>query len=145
MTIIEAPTAIERAMSFPLDAVVETYRIEQGLSRTVAIEHSRELRRFLALCAMNPDADYGMVGAVDDLWHALILCTELYAAFCDAVVGRFIHHTPAFVKQPPTDGYDRFLNDYERVFGEPVPTDVWPARVDSHSYEKCRSGSPKCG
>lgn len=144
MTTIEASTTVERAMSFPLDSVVKMYRIEQGLSERVALEHGRELRRFLALCALNPDAGYGMAGAVDDLWHTLILCTEHYAAFCDAVAGQFIHHTPAFVRQPPDGGYERFLRDYELVFCERAPTDVWPGPVGSLPSEKCRAGD-KCG
>ena len=32
---------------------------------------------------------------VDDLWHAFILDTRAYKAYCDQAFGRFLHHTPA--------------------------------------------------
>lgn len=31
----------------------------------------------------------------DDLWHAFILDTRAYKAYCDQAFGRFLHHTPA--------------------------------------------------
>ena len=31
---------------------------------------------------------------VDDFWHAFILRTQAYAAFCERIAGRFIHHAP---------------------------------------------------
>jgi hypothetical protein len=31
---------------------------------------------------------------VDEVWHAFILFTSDYAAFCDEVFGRFVHHAP---------------------------------------------------
>ncbi len=34
---------------------------------------------------------------VDDLWHAFILHTRHYQAFCTKAFGRFMHHTPAVV------------------------------------------------
>ena len=33
----------------------------------------------------------------DDLWHAFILHTRAYEAFCAQAFGRFMHHTPAVV------------------------------------------------
>lgn len=32
--------------------------------------------------------------AVDEAWHGFILCTALYAQFCDRAYGRFLHHHP---------------------------------------------------
>ena len=32
--------------------------------------------------------------AVDESWHGFILCTALYARFCEAAYGRFLHHHP---------------------------------------------------
>ena len=31
---------------------------------------------------------------VDDGWHQFIIHTKAYADFCEAIAGRFIHHTP---------------------------------------------------
>ncbi len=38
--------------------------------------------------------------AVDDLWHAFILYTRDYEAFCEQSFGRFLHHTPAAALGP---------------------------------------------
>jgi hypothetical protein len=35
-----------------------------------------------------------MYGPVDRLWHVFLTFTRDYAAFCQAVAGRFIHHRP---------------------------------------------------
>jgi hypothetical protein len=32
--------------------------------------------------------------AVDEAWHGLILCTALYADFCQRAYGTFLHHHP---------------------------------------------------
>lgn len=32
--------------------------------------------------------------AVDEAWHGFILCTALYARFCESAYGRFLHHHP---------------------------------------------------
>ncbi len=32
--------------------------------------------------------------AIDEMWHAFILCTEEYATFCHHEFGQFIHHVP---------------------------------------------------
>ncbi|MEU8894538.1 hypothetical protein [Nocardia sp. NPDC048505] len=55
------------------------------------------LRQWLRCCgaAMRDDQVIGMPShAVDEAWHGLILCTQRYAAFCDAAYGRFLHHFP---------------------------------------------------
>ncbi|AUY48099.1 hypothetical protein [Streptomyces sp. CB01881] len=55
------------------------------------------LRQWLRCCgaAMLDRQIIGMPSfAVDEAWHGLILCTERYAAFCEAAYGRFLHHHP---------------------------------------------------
>jgi hypothetical protein len=37
---------------------------------------------------------------VDDLWHEMLLHTRDYAAFCDAAIGRFLHHEPESAMPP---------------------------------------------
>ena len=43
---------------------------------------------------------------VDDAWHAFILFTRTYKAFCDRALGRFLHHTPAEAMRSATDAQD---------------------------------------
>jgi hypothetical protein len=55
------------------------------------------LRQWLrcAAAALRSSEVIGMPShAVDEAWHGFILCTERYAAFCDAAYGRFLHHHP---------------------------------------------------
>ena len=39
----------------------------------------------------------GMI-IIDEMWHAFILYTQIYADFCDTYFGRFIHHPPPISK-----------------------------------------------
>ncbi|WP_199040007.1 glycine-rich domain-containing protein [Glycomyces salinus] len=48
---------------------------------------------FLAACAAT-SAPLAPSAAVDLGWHAFILHTRDYAAFCETVAGGFIHHVP---------------------------------------------------
>ncbi|MBF6427025.1 glycine-rich domain-containing protein [Nocardia cyriacigeorgica] len=55
------------------------------------------LRQWLRCCgaAMRDEQVIGMPSrAVDEAWHGFILCTELYAGFCEQAYGRFLHHYP---------------------------------------------------
>lgn len=55
------------------------------------------LRQWLrcAGAALRDDRVIGMPSlAVDEAWHGFILCTALYARFCEAAYGRFLHHHP---------------------------------------------------
>ncbi|TLF53187.1 hypothetical protein FEK31_27110 [Nocardia cyriacigeorgica] len=55
------------------------------------------LRQWLRCCgaAMRDGQVIGMPShAVDEAWHGFILCTRLYAEFCTAAYGRFLHHFP---------------------------------------------------
>jgi hypothetical protein len=56
-----------------------------------------DLKRYLALPLLFPNREHDLVPrlAVDLLWHAFILNTTLYRAFCDRVYGRYLDHVPA--------------------------------------------------
>jgi hypothetical protein len=145
----------QRAEKFPFDAVRVRYMKDANVSEEIAREHERELKRYLLLCARNATANYGMKGPVDDLWHTFLLFTIDYAAFCESVAGRFIHHVPASAVRPVAlSEYDRFLVDYETAFGEPAPAHIWPRLPDGTvsadsadcSFGNCGpSCTPSCG
>jgi hypothetical protein len=80
-----AEAVVERALSFPMSDVVQRYAKEQRLPLSVGEEHSIELKRYLALCALHPETSYGMRGPIDEFWHTFIVFTERYASFCDHV------------------------------------------------------------
>ncbi len=55
--------------------------------RQFFMAHLRSERRFVAMPSQ----------VVDAAWHAFILHTRAYAAWCDAAFGHLLHHTPAEV------------------------------------------------
>lgn len=95
----------------------------------------RELKRFLILCTIekNKDVEMGMYSNdVDNLWHTFILFTKEYAAFCNNVSERFIHHVPTINSAPLTTeqkeknitDFYAFVERYETFFNEPIDN-IW--------------------
>lgn len=121
---------VDRARRFPLADVIKRYSVEQRLPLSIAQEHFRELKRYLALCALAPNARYPMTIPIDDAWHTFLLYTERYAKFCAVVGGRFIHHHPKKPMKNDTTAerkaYLEFMRAYERTFGEPPSATYWP-------------------
>jgi hypothetical protein len=154
---------IARAMSFHMEEVVERYAKDQDLPLEIARTHERELKRYLALSALEPEG-YGMRGPIDELWHTFIMFTEKYATFCNQVAGRFLHHTPNTsdrnTKPPATssaaisaagsvrEGYVRFLEAYQKAFGEVPPPHLWPRPMkheDPHTaFDGCGCTTCSC-
>jgi hypothetical protein len=125
--------------------VIQRYRENTRLPDEILKEHEREIKRFLAMCSMNPGS-YGMRGPLDELWHTFIIFTSSYARFCYELGGDFIHHLPeapsdTVPKGEATKGsYMNFLKDYERLFGHEAPIEYWPrpgGGVLSPSCDNC--------
>ncbi|MDQ6685209.1 MAG: hypothetical protein M3Z16_08780 [Pseudomonadota bacterium] len=56
----------------------------------------RGLRQFFMACLRSDRRFVAMPSkVVDAFWHEFILHTKAYASWCDLVLGRFLHHTPA--------------------------------------------------
>lgn len=53
---------------------------------------------FLSLCSEDPSGRFSPSPLVDIGWHTFILYTKPYAAFCERVNGKFIHHDPSDVE-----------------------------------------------
>lgn len=66
---------------------------------------------------------------VDRAWHAHILCTRSYAAFCEVAAGRLLHHDPGSGDEAEKEGFGQAyletLRRYEAEFGPP-PQGFWP-------------------
>ena len=91
-----------------------------------------------------------MTGAVDELWHTFVIFTREYAAFCDAVAGRFLHHVPEVEGQMSANTFEHylaFLADYEAVFNEPAPAAYWPRPEGDPESVACKgcSACSSCG
>ncbi len=134
------------AEEFNLDHVLARYRKEHGFSVDISKDHLREIIRFLSLSATatRHKKYYGMTGAVDELWHTFVIFTKDYAAFCNAVAGRFLHHVrenDGHMTENTLDHYLAFLSDYEAVYKEPAPTAYWPQPTDLYADRACNGCS----
>src|SRR3954468_4333415 len=72
------------------DRIVKTERLERDLAERIM----DQALAFLLACAANTGAPLAPSDLVDIGWHTFLLDTGEYAAFCDRVAGRFIHHVP---------------------------------------------------
>jgi hypothetical protein len=115
------------------DAVME--KLGWDLDRAEAAR--REYIRFLTLLQMKPGFmlipwpnEQGQ-DDLDQFWHQHILDTAKYAADCDALFGRMIHHNPHVMRGSgvETDAVEKTQRLYTRTFnsgsyGRPVD-EVW--------------------
>ncbi|HEY3480772.1 MAG TPA: hypothetical protein VGL02_17900 [Streptomyces sp.] len=66
----------------------------EGFDRDLAERIMDQALAFLVACAANVGDPLAPSELVDIGWHTFLLDTCEYAAFCDRVAGRFIHHVP---------------------------------------------------
>jgi hypothetical protein len=87
-------------------AAVDAYEFPSSVCQRVRLKHpdlrvedtalvETALRQWFRILARRPSARLSMPSMlVDDMWHEFLLHTRDYAAFCDAAVGKFLHHEP---------------------------------------------------
>ena len=85
---------------------VDAYRFPSSVRQRFAQEHhtlgiddiatvEAATRQWFRLAARHRKAKLAMPSViVDDYWHEMVLHTREYAEFCDAALGRFLHHVP---------------------------------------------------
>lgn len=73
-----------------VDRVVKEWR----MNRPLAVRILDQTAGFLRLCSLRPGEGNSPSPMVDIGWHIFIIHTKAYAAFCEQIAGRFIHHTP---------------------------------------------------
>ena len=92
-----------------------------------------EYRQFLALMSWYPEAALVPSPDIDEVWHTHVLNTARYQADCDAIFGRFQHHTPTSGdSEDDLDRRDETLQLFEEAFGEV------PESYAGGDYGKCR-------
>lgn len=86
--------------SFDMSPIVN-FMVREGASKADAEDQCRALLQWMAGHAVQRhQTPYVMLnGKVDQAFHAFILNTKAYHAFCDRYVGWFIHHTPLDAEQ----------------------------------------------
>lgn len=111
-----------------LSATVERLVKINKWSKKEAVEASHQYRNFLFLkkkyghqYSLPPSID------IDEVWHAHILHTEDYYAFCEQVFGGFLHHHPHHGKNGEISDqtlFETFEKQTQRFylqeFGEPI-------------------------
>jgi len=92
-------------------------------------EAIHEYLRYMELTVRYPHLRLPMSHPVDPVWHTHLLFTHDYAAFCQAIAGRFIHHCPALSKEDEEAMTARYLARtvalYDQHFGI-APDKWWP-------------------
>lgn len=89
------------------------------------------LKQYYAIAMLDPANGHAISDVLDPLWHAHMLFSEEYAAFCEAVVGQYMHHKPLLKDDVSARWQVRKLYDNTRVrlmecFSH-VDERVWPA------------------
>jgi hypothetical protein len=85
-----------------------------------------EFRRYLVVRLLSPEPVMMLSAVVDEVWHASILFTRLYADLCQRIFGHFLHHDPEM--QPiadPSAEWRVFEDRYTALFG--TPGALWQA------------------
>lgn len=121
-------------------AVVRRIAAECDLDLGAARRRFEETVRFLDLVA---EGHGPLVPSrtLDDAWHAFVLHTRAYAAFCEERYGFFVHHDPddGGADTANRDGYLRTRALVEARFG-PLDPEAWPA---PHAHADC-GGEGEC-
>src|SRR5688500_15135070 len=98
------------------------------LARAVCVLH--EYRRFLVLSQL---AGHPVTpsDAGDQAWHLHLTDSESYwRTLCGEILNCTLHHRPS--RGGPSEqsrycrDYERTLETYESIFGQPPPPDIWP-------------------
>ncbi len=84
---------LDHVMSYRFDPLVHRMMDKYKWGESEAQEAFEDLKRYLWLCAVTGKPLVPSV-RIDELWHNFILFTMDYAEFCQAKLGRFMHHRP---------------------------------------------------
>jgi hypothetical protein len=116
---------VEReALTYSNESVVARIQAEAGVDRDTARAWFNEMLVFLDLAAGSRKL-ISPPQPVDVAWHAFILHTRDYEAYCRERFGRVIHHEPAGTPDPAA--YRRAYK-CRREYG-PVDAAIWAAPV----------------
>jgi hypothetical protein len=120
---------------------------DHGLPEEEAREILDATLGFLKLCADHPGNGFAPSSRVDIGYHTLLLYTRDYAAFCERVAGRLIHHEPNDVPGQPSirmagsSDTVAFMREHGVAFS-PVMWGVGASGLGECTVQECKSG--KC-
>ena len=110
---------------------------ENGWDTGMAERAIQEYKRFAYLCVHSPTPCTPSM-EVDQVWHMHMTYTHDYwGRFCPDLLGYQLHHGPTEggddEEEKHVDQYENTLVYYERVFGRPPPSDLWPSTGERFS------------
>jgi hypothetical protein len=136
MTITDAPVTGRTLVTTPLfHALVDRTVTDFGVDPALAPRVVDQALAFLATAGRSANADIPLrpSKAVDAGWHAFLMYTRPYRAFCDQIAGRFLDHVPdddptasGTRSGPPTHGAASTMQAIARA-GYVVDSELWPA------------------
>ncbi len=104
-----------------LDPILAKAREHNGWSNEdTAYAHQWYLRH-LQLCRDHPEVRLSAISRkADELWHQHILDTKRYAADCEKLFGKLVHHQPIYGEPSEDDQalHKQTLALYQKEFGE---------------------------
>jgi hypothetical protein len=123
------------------DRLVQRIVTDDKLERDMAERIVDQTLAFLSACATNTGAALAPSELVDVGWHVFLLHTRDYAAFCDRIAGRFIHHLPT---DPAAGGEAAHVTLARTVAaidtaGFVIDADLWP-RSAAGTCTGCHNG-----
>ena len=106
MTAVLPPVTAGRSLVSPdlFDRLSQRIVAEEKFDRELADRVVDQALAFLAACAVNTGAPLAPSELVDIGWHAFILHTRDYEAFCQRIAGRFLHHVPTEQEDSASEG-----------------------------------------
>lgn len=119
------------------DFMLEKFCSEEHLSMDEAADLFEEAKRFLVVGQVI-GAHIAPSLMVDKMWHAWILFTADYTAFC-SLLGGYIHHRPVpkgSAEQPPLEPTVELM---EAAYG-PVREEFWPVALGAYGMMDCKQG-----
>jgi hypothetical protein len=100
----------------------------EGFDRDLAERILDQALAFLLACAANVGPPLAPSELVDIGWHTFLLDTSEYAAFCDRIAGRFLHHVPTDSQptgESPSDVFTRTVTAMHTL-GFRLDDALWP-------------------
>ncbi len=116
-------------LGYRCDSAVHVFRRKYALNETEAVQVWQDMLIWLYLGSChNLDKDtskpeklviFPQLLAIDEMWHAFILCTREYADFCHWAFGKFIHHVPNTAHENilPQSEFDNMVAYVHRILG----------------------------
>lgn len=126
------------------DRLVHRIVADDRLDRHLAERVLDQALAFLAACARNTSAPLTPSDMVDIGWHTFVLHTRDYAAFCQDLAGRFLHHVPVDPNDTTTTGQtarDNLVRTIDAIneAGFVVDLELW-AHANAGDCTGCHNG-----